>query len=305
MKKKNTEQTNILQLGIVGGFQNGKSTLINCLLGNRVAVSGSGLSTTKQVIRYRYTEFPCIFVQKKNGKKLLPIAQYNDFLSDLSTTYFEVGFPCDLLKQVEIWDTPGFNAEDRDDKVTTECLDKLDCVLFLLGGSKGGLNDAEKDIFHKICSRHLPHIVVFNSQAAVDMQWIPQSDDNLLLRQTTAAQMSQMEIFSALSVTESRILPVNTAWFWYDLLKHNSDKNDFLLPQTAGEKQLMMIVESYLTCMTQVNRDILGILSNINTLKDFLQKDSLCFGNLHTMVELHQNFHSIRQAFNKITQEEK
>ena len=36
-----------LVIGIVGCYQNGKSTLVNCLLDNKVAMTGSGKATTK------------------------------------------------------------------------------------------------------------------------------------------------------------------------------------------------------------------------------------------------------------------
>ncbi|MBQ2850724.1 MAG: 50S ribosome-binding GTPase, partial [Thermoguttaceae bacterium] len=44
------------QIGLVGCFQNGKSTLTNCLLQNRVALTGEGVSKTKKVTRYVYAK---------------------------------------------------------------------------------------------------------------------------------------------------------------------------------------------------------------------------------------------------------
>lgn len=50
--KELTEEHPII--AIYGGYQVGKSTLLNCLLGQYVALVGKGIATTALVSRYRY-----------------------------------------------------------------------------------------------------------------------------------------------------------------------------------------------------------------------------------------------------------
>ena len=45
-----------IKFGIVGGFQAGKSTLINCLLGENVATVGDGRSTTHTIVNYLFSK---------------------------------------------------------------------------------------------------------------------------------------------------------------------------------------------------------------------------------------------------------
>ena len=45
-----------IKVGIVGDFQSGKSTLINCLFGRSIASVGDGTATTHTAVNYRYSE---------------------------------------------------------------------------------------------------------------------------------------------------------------------------------------------------------------------------------------------------------
>ena len=49
-------------LVILGQFQNGKSTLLNCLLGGEYAIQGEGLATTNCIVRYTMGDMPEIRV---------------------------------------------------------------------------------------------------------------------------------------------------------------------------------------------------------------------------------------------------
>lgn len=286
-----------LQVGILGGFQTGKSTLINCLLEDRVAISGGGIATTKQVIKYFYSGTPCLHVRKGDRMQQVKVHDYAKVSLDQSIVYCEIGIPCDFLKKIELWDTPGFDANDRDDQVTIDCLKNLDCAIFLLGGSTGGFCDAGKAILKKITDRHLPHVVVFNSQNTVDDQWIPHSERNRWLRQTTAAQMKQLGINSSIEISQDTILAINTAWFWHSFAENNRHKRMLLENAPDGENELRRKVSNFLAFSEEINATKIEDYSNIPKLKDFLTEGSICFGNIHTIVGFYQGLNDIRAAF--------
>lgn len=52
-----------IKFGIVGGFQTGKSTLINCLLGQLVATVGDGRATTHSIVNYVFSESEHLEIQ--------------------------------------------------------------------------------------------------------------------------------------------------------------------------------------------------------------------------------------------------
>ena len=94
------------QIGLVGCFQNGKSTLLNCLLKARCALIGEGVAKTKTVIRYTYNERLSFYCVWRNGKrekttfdeiKNLMISADQDNLA-----YCEVGIPSPCLEKIDV-----------------------------------------------------------------------------------------------------------------------------------------------------------------------------------------------------------
>ena len=99
--------------------------LINCLLEDRVAVTGGGLSTTKQIVRYCYGEKAELVVERQ-GQILPPQPFTSAYIEEVSNqqdiTQMEVRLPHPMLRHVELWDTPGFDAEERDDHLTEDAI---------------------------------------------------------------------------------------------------------------------------------------------------------------------------------------
>lgn len=285
-----------LQLGIVGGFQNGKSTLINCLAENRIAISGDGLSTTKQVIKYFYAEKPEMHIYTDDQCRTIHFQHLDNLALPEEVTSCKIGVPCSLLKDVELWDTPGFNADDRDDKITLDCLGKLDCVIFLKGGISGGLTETEQFILRAIVAKHLPHIIVFNSQNSTDRQWIPHSEENRKLCENMAAVIKQQGICGTLKLTSDIVLSINTAWYWYKL--RQKAKVKFFLPENKGEKVLHKKVSRFFyTYSDELDETRMTTYSNVGILKDFLAPESISFGKIYTRTAIYQKMDEIRQAF--------
>ena len=106
--------TNI-RFGIVGEFQAGKSTLINCLLGRLVATVGDGTATTHTKVNYRYSSEEYVEIEDIFGNihRIEKIPQIHsitdDFLSILGKTE-----NCDQQKKYGIVSTLNNLGESKD-----------------------------------------------------------------------------------------------------------------------------------------------------------------------------------------------
>ena len=75
-----------LNIGVVGCFQNGKSTFVNCLLDDIVARTGDGLATTSVNTKYVYGDVQS--VRYFSDAEVLKEVTLNEFTS---TTEFPEG----------------------------------------------------------------------------------------------------------------------------------------------------------------------------------------------------------------------
>ena len=71
-----------IKIGIVGEFQAGKSTLINCLLGKAFATIGDGRATTHTIVNYLFSEKEYIEVEYIWGENEAYEFKYAESLSD-------------------------------------------------------------------------------------------------------------------------------------------------------------------------------------------------------------------------------
>ena len=114
---------NKLNIGIVGCYQNGKSTFVNCLLDDVVARTGQGISTTSINTRYVYGDVQKVeycsgsnIVKSTRLCNFLSTSEYPENIDEIVVTLWKP-----LLKNINIIDTPGFNANDTDDAMAPSC----------------------------------------------------------------------------------------------------------------------------------------------------------------------------------------
>jgi hypothetical protein len=58
------------KVAVMGCFQNGKSTLVNCLLGGFWALLGDGKATTSIATRYKYSDTNKVFYRHSSGDRI-------------------------------------------------------------------------------------------------------------------------------------------------------------------------------------------------------------------------------------------
>lgn len=121
-----------LQLAVAGRIKAGKSTLVNALIGRRVAPTDIG-ECTRLVTRFQYGTVDRIEVVMKNGSRAtIPFAPDGGIPSDLAglgggqgldaVSHLEAYLTSALLSDVTVIDTPGLGSMDAASVARTEAL---------------------------------------------------------------------------------------------------------------------------------------------------------------------------------------
>jgi len=154
------------EIVVVGEFSNGKTTLLNALIGKDILPTGIGATTSK-----------ITYLKKGNTNKIICSErekEFNDsdakkvignFINQCNDNQLTVYFKDFIFNDFLIADTPGINDIDRDrELITYEYAPKADAMIFVLDVSRGftkfekeffdGLSDTAKDkifvVFNKI-----------------------------------------------------------------------------------------------------------------------------------------------------------
>lgn len=291
------------RIGIVGDFQSGKSTLINCLLQDRVAVSGVGIATTKQVTRYYFAQNPSLKAFKKNSSapcisiEKITRESMGDIIKKSDVSFCEIGIPSPLLKHIELWDTPGFNANDRDNEVTSDFFEKLDYAFVLISGA---LTQSDIVTLHLASNNKVPYTVLYNSQKADN--WEPDIGDNKLIRENCIAQMKLLGLGSSISIPgQGNVFAINAAWSWYDIVKIQK-KGNFMLSAPEGEDMLFRHIGNFLAFQDENKNLNLRQASNVDIVRDFLSPSGITFGNLHTQLDIYREIFNLQKTFEELYQ---
>ncbi len=266
------------QIGLIGCFQNGKSTLVNCLLGNRVALTGEGVAKTKRIVRYAYGNEIGFRSVDVNGiaRNLDKTEIQNVVLSDKNGEiyYCEMILPSPLLKDVDIVDTPGFDANQTDTSHTTGYIKNLDFIFFVIGGggNRGGLNEAEKQVLAEILRQGIPFSVLYNCCDFAN--WKPDCDNVGCCIQALESSFRNNGIKVHAITEDGSILPVNLAWYWQSLLSAGLPSSFCFFKATEAENALVDQIDNYFYKHSPSHelppQKVLAELSNISLVKRYI-----------------------------------
>ncbi|WP_226581056.1 dynamin family protein [Halobacillus litoralis] len=129
-----------IQLLITGGFGSGKTTFINAFIGEEL-LSSSSIPETAMVTKLVYGRERELAVTFNDGRSdIFPL----EWLESLSTdregpgtaikpyiSAIEIKLPIDLLKLINIIDTPGLDANSEHDKITEKAFQQADAAVWL------------------------------------------------------------------------------------------------------------------------------------------------------------------------------
>lgn len=215
-----------LRAGIVGGFQIGKSTLVNCMLDGKFArTGGMGVSVTAVPTRYVYG--PLQGVQLMQSGQVIGTMPLQDFLSleNIPGKVDEIVVTAwrPALRHIDLVDTPGFKATDKDTQTTEAAIRDLDFIIVLLNNKS--LDAREAGIFTFIYRLGKPFMVVVNCINQGGALWDPAADAN---RKIFAEIESRINNIGGKPVTVAgkTLWMCNLLWYWYASGNHLLDARE-------------------------------------------------------------------------------
>jgi len=227
---------------LAGQYQNGKSTLINCLLGGKYAVEGEvdGLHTTAYRTVYAYSPDKVRYYKVAAGGRRVLLK------GGLSTTidrksgdvHFEAEIPSPMLKTMTLVDAPGWGAEDSDDKQAEQSLQNVDFVVYLAQARQ--LSKEDKNFLRLLKKKRTYFCIVLNARDRTDPQDV--SLQNVCSAISGTLKQIGLDEQYVQYPAEFGLCVVNLLWAKYG--KHLLDK-----PETQREKQQSAVVRSAWTCL--------------------------------------------------------
>lgn len=200
-------------IGIVGCFQNGKSTFVNCLLDSKVAMTGDGRATTRVSTVFNWGLVQEVIGIKNNKRSNIPFHEYIvNSHKDTSISLYEIKLWKPILQHVSIIDTPGFNDSDKDNQVALNSLDMMDFVVFV--AQNKSLSQAEINIIGEIANRKIPFTVIINCKQSSRGLWDPLSTANANICKEIESILKNIG-HVPYPIKGRYVWPVNLAWFWY------------------------------------------------------------------------------------------
>lgn len=161
-------------VGIMGEFKRGKSTVINALLGKKIAPADvKPASATLNRIIYG-TEPNATILYKDGHKEDVPVENLAAYITKITDEYAAtaenvdqaiVQYPCQFCKNnVEIIDTPGLNDDERMEVIAESVIPTLDAVVFVVAANVPfGMSEA-KFVRNKLMTSNVSRLIVIVNQ---------------------------------------------------------------------------------------------------------------------------------------------
>lgn len=210
---------------IAGRFQQGKSTLVNCLLEGKFAETGNGLRTTACNTVYRYGPKKEKFFLTADGPKLPPPKNQKNYRPG---DRMVVALPHPLLQNVTIIDSPGAGASEADDALAANAIQQSHAVLLLL--EKGTLDATEQTILEQCRASGTKLIVLFNCKDT--NKWHP--EENKFICENIEAHLINSGFHDViLPIAGKKVFPCNLLWAWNAVTGKVDDKTKKLYYELA------------------------------------------------------------------------
>ena len=230
------------KIGLIGAFQNGKSTLVNCLLGRQLAkVGGQGLSVTNVNTRYTFgTSNEVDFVHNSKVFKTVTLEEYLSESVNIPTSASEIviHYQDNLLDKFDIIDTPGFNANEFDTQMAENSLSKIDIAILVLRNKS--ISQYEYKIISLLTEHLIPYFIIVNTYDEGEDLWYPKSKRNQEISRCIWNDISSVGVKPLAFDKRNKILVVNLIWYWLSIVSINDNKSIQL-----SQKKLKFFWEDY------------------------------------------------------------
>lgn len=211
-------------IAVLGNFQNGKSTLINCIIESDIAkVGGMGVSVTHTNIRYTYGDSDKVTIVDHYGKKrMVPLMDYIAKQDEISAKEIIIKTNCSNLKYFDIIDTPGSNANEHETSIAIETLEEINFAILLLRNKD--ISKEEKKIAIQLAINNIPFICIINCFDEIFDNWNPKTEQNERIMRTVLAELETNGCYPVSKLKIKPVYVVNLMWYWLSLCKHSKNK---------------------------------------------------------------------------------
>ena len=157
-----------LLIAVMGEFNSGKSTLVNALIGEKIAPMGITPTTaTINILKYG-EERQARVIWRDDTEQLLGWTEVGPFLNGLddrqarAIRHVELLYPAEELLRVNVVDTPGLNSlVDEHEQTAREILGKADAVIWLFSAQQAG-KQTEQEALEVLQQHRLKTVGVLN-----------------------------------------------------------------------------------------------------------------------------------------------
>lgn len=207
----------MLNIGLIGKFQSGKSLLINCLLKRHVATVGSGTATTHVVAVYRFTDGEESIRYFDTRWHQVGINSGKALDTDDSIKVAEYSLNCDFLKDITLFDLPGSGFNNEDNAAFEGALQHLDYALVINTNYKQAALNYELECLKKYT---VPYYFVLNCAKTSQDFWDPACEYNLDIYN---ASLQMLDSYPPLShpFGQEQPLIVNLMWYWASMFRED------------------------------------------------------------------------------------
>lgn len=163
-------KAHVFSVGIMGEFKRGKSTVINALLGEKIAPADV-VPASATLNRITYGPVPRATILYKDGHcEEVPVDKIADYVTKISESAAAtaelveqavVEYPCQFCQNnVEIIDTPGLNDDDRMDAISEAVIPTLDAVVLVLSASSPFSKSEAEFVRNKLMTSDISRMIV-------------------------------------------------------------------------------------------------------------------------------------------------
>lgn len=213
-----------MKIAIVGTFQTGKSTLMNCLIDDCIANVGIGLPTT-HMVNYYQSGSGKILCRNKEGICVRK-ATLEEFRLDpkvpINTTWIMHELPGkNCLEENIIIDTPGLDSHgvdaSSDNLRTLDVIDRVDCIILLLPNTKL-TEPMRKVVVNRLKTSRKPVVALMNClPIGFNLQTAdPKCAQNIMVAKEIDRDLAWEGLIPCdMGLPDKlRVVPCNVAWWW-------------------------------------------------------------------------------------------
>lgn len=258
-----------IRFGLIGNYQAGKSTLINCLIERPIATIGDGASTTHVVVNYLYGDKEFIEHIDYNGN-LSSLAHTNLSRLDSSKNLNEINVYLNIpfLKNIILTDMPGFGKDQHDNMLSEKTLKEIDFAIVVETNYKAieESSDSYKNI-ERLKWNNVPYYIILNcaEPSKKDWKWVPLCKHNL---EMASRNIQRLDFYKPLNYPfeKGEYIVVNLLWYWYSI---SSDDDETI-------KRYQDVLKYY-NDLTKYDKNDIYKFSNFETIKKIFSMENRAY----------------------------